>query len=136
MSKIVAVTGATGFVGPHLVAALARHGWTPRLLVRRLSPVPSFPGTTIELVLGDLEDEAALSRLVDGADAVVHAAGLIKARHTADFLRVNRDGTARLSAASAGKLFLLLSSLAAREPRLSPITISGERFSIPNQGRR
>jgi len=49
------------------------------------------------VVLGDLSDEAALKRLVDGADAVVHAAGLIKARQPADFMAVNRDGTALLS---------------------------------------
>ena len=51
-----------------------------RLLVRRWSPLPSLAGVEAEIVLGDLADEAALRRLVDGADTVVHAAGLIKAR--------------------------------------------------------
>ena len=44
MSKLVAVTGVTGFVGPHLVAALARRGFKLRLLVRRWSPLPSLDG--------------------------------------------------------------------------------------------
>jgi nucleoside-diphosphate-sugar epimerase len=118
--KLVAVTGATGFVGPHLVAALARHGWKIRLLVRRWSPLPSLAGVEADLVLGDVADEAALRRLVDGADTVIHAAGLIKARRSSDFMAVNRDGTALVSALAPTARFVLLSSLAAREPRLSP----------------
>jgi nucleoside-diphosphate-sugar epimerase len=119
VAKLAAVTGATGFVGPHLVAGLARHGWKLRLLIRRWTPLPSLPGVEAEIVWGDLSDEASLRALVDGADAVVHAAGLIKARRPENFEAVNRDGTARLSAAAPGLPFLLLSSLAAREPQLS-----------------
>jgi nucleoside-diphosphate-sugar epimerase len=124
VTKVAAITGATGFVGPHLVAALARHGWTFRLLLRRWTPLPSLPGVEAEIIWGDLSDEASLKRLVAGADAVVHAAGLIKARRPIDFDRVNRDGTARLSALAPDIPFLLLSSLAAREPQLSPYAAS------------
>jgi nucleoside-diphosphate-sugar epimerase len=120
VTRLVAVTGATGFVGSHLVAALARHGWKIRLLVRRWSPLPSLAGVEAELVLGDVSDEAALRLLVDGADTVIHAAGLIKARRPADFMAVNRDGTALVSALAPSARFVLLSSLAAREPLLSP----------------
>jgi nucleoside-diphosphate-sugar epimerase len=122
--KVAAVTGATGFVGPHLVAALARHGWKLRLLIRRWTPLPSLAGVDAEIVWGDLSDAASLEALVAGADAVVHAAGLIKARRPAEFEAVNRDGTARLSALSPDVPFLLLSSLAAREPQLSPYAAS------------
>jgi len=76
------------------------------------------------MVLGDLGDEAALKRLVEGADVVVHAAGLIKARRPSEFMAVNRDGTALLSALAPDARFLLLSSLAAREPQLSPYAAS------------
>jgi len=124
LPKLVAVTGATGFVGPHLVSALARRGFRLRLLIRRWSPLPSLAGVEADMVLGDLSDEAALKRLVAGADAVVHAAGLIKARRPDDFMRVNRDGTALLSALAPDALFVLLSSLAAREPQLSPYAAS------------
>jgi 2-alkyl-3-oxoalkanoate reductase len=120
VSRLVAVTGATGFVGPHLVAALVRHGWKIRLLVRRWSPLPSLAGVEADLVLGDVADEAALRRLVDGADTVIHAGGLIKARRSSDFMAVNRDGTAHASALAPTARFVLLSSLAAREPLLSP----------------
>ncbi len=120
MARLVAVTGVTGFVGPHLIAALARRGFKLRLLVRRWSPLPSLAGIDAEIVLGDLEDPTALARLISGADAVIHAAGLIKARSPADFFRINRDATARLAALAPQPLFILLSSLAAREPQLSP----------------
>ena len=52
----IAVTGATGFVGQHLVSALARHGWKLRLLVRRWSPLPSLAGVDAEIVLANLGD--------------------------------------------------------------------------------
>jgi uncharacterized protein YbjT (DUF2867 family) len=121
---LAAVTGASGFVGPHLLSALARHGWKVRLLLRRWSPLPSLAGVEAEIVWGDLDDPAACARLVAGVDAVVHAAGLIKARDPAAFLAVNRDGTARLAALAPDTPFLLLSSLAAREPALSPYAAS------------
>jgi nucleoside-diphosphate-sugar epimerase len=121
---LAAVTGATGFVGPHLIAALARHGWTLRLLIRRWTPLPSLAGVDAEIVWGDLTDEAALRRLVRGADAVVHAAGVIKARRLEDFQAINGTGTARLSSVAPNVPFLLLSSLAAREPQLSPYAAS------------
>lgn len=60
MNRLVAVTGATGFVGLHLVSALARRGLKLRLLVRRWSPLPSLPGVEAEIVQGDLADESAL----------------------------------------------------------------------------
>jgi nucleoside-diphosphate-sugar epimerase len=137
VSKLVAVTGATGFVGPHLVAALARRGWSLRLLVRRWSPLPSLAGVDAEIVLGDLASEPALRRLVDGVDAVVHAAGLIKARTPSDFQSVNRDSTALLSALAPDALFILLSSLAAGEPRLSAYATSkraGEEVVVTRSG--
>ena len=124
MTQLVAVTGITGFVGPHLVAALARRGFKLRLLVRRWSPLPSLASVEADMVLGDLGDEPALKRLVEGADVVVHAAGLIKARRPSEFMAVNRDGTALLSALAPDARFLLLSSLAAREPQLSPYAAS------------
>ena len=124
MSRLVAVTGATGFVGSHLVSALARRGFRLRLLIRRWKPLPPLAGVEAEIVLGDLSDEAALGRLVAGVDAVVHAGALIKARRPADFHRVNADGTARVAKYAGDTPFVLLSSLAAREPLLSPYAAS------------
>jgi nucleoside-diphosphate-sugar epimerase len=121
--RVVAVTGATGFLGLHLVAALAREGAQVRILVRRASEHELWRGIPLDVVPGSLEDARALERLAAGAGTIVHVAGLIKARDRAAFLRTNRDGTraiaqaARLYAPEAR--FIAISSLAAREPQLS-----------------
>lgn len=118
---VVAVTGATGFLGRHLVRALARNGWTPRVLVRRDPIHPLWRDIEVEIVAGDLKTPGALDRLCRGADVVIHLAGLIKAATLNDFNAVNRDGAraAALAAKAAGAKFILVSSLAAREPQLS-----------------
>ncbi len=128
MRRIVAVTGATGFLGLHLVKALAREGVLIRILARR-DPVHEFwAGIEYETVFGDIADAAALARLVAGADAVVHAAGVIAARSRAEFLAVNRDGAeemARVARRVAPRArFILVSTLAAREPRISDYAFS------------
>jgi hypothetical protein len=80
------VTGATGFIGRHLVAALHQAGFRLRLLLRREPDVPEWRGLPApEVVAGALDDEAARERLVEGADVVIHLAGLIKAARRADF---------------------------------------------------
>ncbi len=120
---IAALTGATGFLGRHLVAALDAQGYKVRILTRRDPVDELWAGIEIDVVPGTLEDPMALERLVDGAAAVVHAAGLIKARSRADFMRVNRDGTERLARLAEERVpeayFLLVSSLAASRPELS-----------------
>ncbi|MBV9834501.1 MAG: NAD(P)-dependent oxidoreductase [Alphaproteobacteria bacterium] len=124
MSRLVAVTGATGFIGQHLLKLLASRGHRLRLLVRSLPSSLPVCDPPIELQPGDLRDRAALERLVEGADAVVHLAGAIKALTEADFHAVNVDAVAALAGATARHAqldahFLLMSSLAARESALS-----------------
>ena len=135
-APLVAVTGGTGFLGRHAVAALARQGWRVRMLLRDGGgTAEGLPAA--ETIRGDLGDAEALCRLVAGADAVVHLAGLTKASREADFLAVNRDGSARLAAAIAGAApgarLVLVSSLAAREPGISPYAASkraGEEAAV------
>lgn len=128
LPPLAAITGGTGFLGLHLVPALAQAGFRLRLLARRPIAHPAFETLGFETVPGSLEDEAALAALVQGADVVVHAAGLTKARGRAEFLRANRDGTAALARiarrTAPGARFLLISSLAAREPQLSDYAFS------------
>ena len=74
----VLVTGATGFTGGHLARALAARGDTVRALVRE----PARAAATlpdIELVRGDLTDEASLARAVDGVETVYNIAALYRA---------------------------------------------------------
>ena len=117
MSQVLAVTGGTGFVGQHLLRVARESGHPLRALTRR----PQAPEEGIVWVRGDLGDPASLDELLDGADAVIHIAGLISGS-PAEFAAVNVGGTAALltAASRAGVRRLIhISSLAAREPALS-----------------
>src|SRR5690349_8571260 len=131
MGRLAAVTGATGFIGRHTVAALRRRGWDIRILARRHPADLLSPYHRLELVLGDVHDEGALERLVDGAEAIVHLAGLVKALTPEDFYAVNETGTERLLRAANRRnptaALVHVSSLAAREPALSPYCDSKRR---------
>ena len=124
---IVAVTGATGFVGRHLIAALAGEaGVSVRALARR--PAPDIEAAGATLVRGGLEDAGALSALTDGAGAVVHCAGVVAAPRASDFHAANAEGTAAvLRAADPAARLVHVSSLAAREPGLSAYAASKRR---------
>ncbi|MEW6167314.1 MAG: NAD-dependent epimerase/dehydratase family protein [Pseudomonadota bacterium] len=127
-ARLVAVTGATGFIGRHLVVALAAAGWQLRLLLRREPDVPEWRSLRPQVVAGDLGDAAALARLVDGADAVIHLAGLIKAARRHQFFAVNHDGAVRLAGiarqGAPDARFVHVSTIAAREPGLSDYAAS------------
>lgn len=76
-------------------------------------------------MIGDLGDEAALGRLCDRADLVIHNAGLVKARSRAAFDAVNVAGARRVALAAArAPHTLFVSSLTAREPHLSHYSAS------------
>ncbi len=76
---LVLVTGATGFIGSHTVAALRRDGHDVRILVRdpgRVAPALDPHGVVdVSVALGDMTDPGAVSAAVQGCDAVIHAAG-------------------------------------------------------------
>ncbi|MET0239069.1 MAG: NAD-dependent epimerase/dehydratase family protein [Sphingobium sp.] len=115
---IIALTGATGFLGGAVLERLVENGHAVRALARR--PQPERAG--VAWVGGDLANPAALAALVAGADAVIHVAGAINAPDRAAFAAANAEG-ARLLAerarASGATRFILVSSLSAREPQLS-----------------
>lgn len=124
---LVALTGGTGFIGVHLAMALHQAGYRLRLLTRRLPVHPLLSGFRFEAVPGDLDDRDALRRLTEGAAAVVHLAGAIKARSKAEFFAANAAGVENLAAvaqASGTSRFVLVSSLAAREPLISDYAAS------------
>jgi nucleoside-diphosphate-sugar epimerase len=114
----IAVTGGTGFVGSRFLDVAVQAGQQVRALTRRAQE----PRDCIGWVEGSLDDPDSLRRLVTGCAAIVHVAGVINARDGAGFQRGNVDGTlAMLAAATAGGItrFVHVSSLAAREPKLS-----------------
>ena len=113
----VLITGASGFLGSHISEAFAADGHTVRLLVRRTSS-RKFLTFPYEEAPGDVTDPASLRISLEGVDAVVHAAGLIKARSDNEFAAVNERGTANLvqaalDVAPALKRFIYISSIAA-----------------------
>lgn len=139
----VAVTGATGFIGRHLLPTLIEAGYQVRALTRR-DPPPELQALadSVTWVRGSLSQKEALLSLVQGADAVVHGAGAIKALNREIFFAMNGEGTANvLEAATAQPTpprFVHISSLAAREPHLSPYAASkrlGEENVLASQGK-
>lgn len=125
---VAALTGASGFLGRALARHLHQDGWRVRVLARRPLDMALWDSPAPEEVRGDLADQAALDALVDGADVVIHAAGLVKARNGADFLAANATGAANVALAVVAHApdarMVLVSSLAAREPQLSDYAAS------------
>jgi len=115
---LIAVTGATGFVGRHIAAVLTRRGHAVRALVRRPIQARTLANLGVELVPGDLADVAALTTLTRGAHAVVHLVGIIVEKGPATFHAVHVDGTRRVveAARQAGiERFVHMSAVGARD---------------------
>ena len=116
--QTLAITGATGFVGEHLLNLAVRAGFPVRALTRRRQD--DRPNVT--WVDGSLEKPASLDELCAGADVVIHIAGVVNAPDRQGFETGNVAGTLAMveAAKKAGcKRFLHVSSLAARQPDLS-----------------
>ncbi len=111
MPKAV-VTGATGFVGSHLVDVLLERGWQVAALVRRSSNGRWLDGKPVERIEAALDNGAALPE----CDVVFHVAGLIRADTYPEFLAGNRDLAVRVFEASRARRFVHVSSLAAAGP--------------------
>lgn len=115
----VAVTGATGFIGSALLQSLIKEGWKIKALARR----PRANDEFTQWIEGDLDNLDALQSLVENVSAVVHCAGRVRGSSLDDFIATNVAGTRNLVRASIRQAspprFLLISSLAARQPELS-----------------
>lgn len=118
--KTVLVTGASGFIGRHLVAALVERGCHVRCLVRRSSCVRPLTRVGAELWRGDVTDSESLGPAVAGVDVVFHSAGLTRALRVAELMRVNGQGTWNVAQACAAQprppVLVYVSSLAAAGP--------------------
>ncbi len=115
---ILALTGATGFVGSHLLDRALAEGHEVRALTRRPQP----PRDGVAWVEGALDRPDSLAALVAGANATIHVAGVVNAPDRAGFAAGNAAGTAAMLAAAAQagvRRFVHVSSLAAREADLS-----------------
>ena len=113
---MIAVTGATGFIGRHLVARLAASGRKVRAIVRpgsRRTPPPEAHDTRFVALT-----DPHLAGAFEDVDLVVHLAGCVRARTIDEFTRSNVDGTRAVAqAAAANHAWLIhVSSLAAAGP--------------------
>ena len=95
------VTGATGFVGSHVVRLLRMRGERVRILVRRSSPPQNIQGLGCEIVVGDLRDASSLVRCVQGCRWVYHIAADYRlwARNPQEIYESNVAGTRNLLSA-------------------------------------
>lgn len=131
------LTGGTGFLGGHVARALCAEGWSVRLLARDPARARGglLEGLPVEIVPGDLSDGERLARQVDGARAIVHVAGLVKARSLRDYRAVNVDATRLLLAAASRSapdaVWVQVSSQAAAGPARAGRPVGDADESLP-----
>jgi nucleoside-diphosphate-sugar epimerase len=116
-SPLIALTGATGFIGRHLLRELPKRGYRLRVLLRRPSPSAMDSASA---VVGDLARPQNMSAALAGVDAIIHSAGIAHAmsgRPEDDYRVLNTEATiglARAAERSGVKRFVFLSSIRAQ----------------------
>ncbi|EMI15725.1 NAD-dependent epimerase/dehydratase [Rhodopirellula maiorica SM1] len=114
------VTGASGFIGTHLVRELTRRGYEVSCLVREKSDRSRLEPFTPRFVIGDVTDPESIANALHGIDEVYHLAGVTKALHVRDYARINEHGVAKVSKCCAERqqppVLTVVSSLAAAGP--------------------
>lgn len=141
MTERVLVTGATGFIGHHLVRALIEEGAQVTCLIRPTSIRTSLESLDVSFTEGDTTILETLIGPTSKAEVVYHLAGTTAALHTSDYQRVNEHGTGNLASACAQcaspPVLVVVSSIGAAGPSLSGRLISeGDPPSpVSNYGR-
>lgn len=138
----ILLTGGTGFVGSHIAEQLSAAGRKVRALARKTSDTTflrSLDG--VELVEGAVDDRASLDKAAEGVEAVIHCAGLVKARGADEFRLVNTVGTENVLAAArkhGARRFVYVSSQTVAGPSDSagtPLRSSAAPRPVTHYGR-
>ncbi|HZH50720.1 MAG TPA: NAD-dependent epimerase/dehydratase family protein [Microvirga sp.] len=133
-APLIALTGATGFIGQYLLKELPKRGYRIRVLLRRPSEVPE--GAT-SAVIGDIAQPYNMAAALRDVDAVIHSAGLAHAmsgRPEDDYRAINTEATIKLAQAAerAGvKRFVFLSSIRAQSGPVAEGVLTEERSCAP-----
>jgi dihydroflavonol-4-reductase len=141
-NKIAVVTGATGFVGSHLVDLLLKENYKVRCITRKTSSLKWLEGKNIEIFDTGLLDKEGLRIAFKDAGYIYHVAGVVKSKKPEGYFKGNVD-TARTLLEVAEefkeniKRFLIVSSLTVAGPALNdkPLTESDECKPITTYGR-
>lgn len=131
------ITGATGFVGSHLVDALISRGYQVRCLKRKTSSTKWLDGKNIEFVEGDLFSDDVLEKALADVDYVFNIAGVVKAKNTEGFRKANFFATKNLievcSRVNPGlKKFVHISSQAVCGPSSDLVPMTEEYTPRPH----
>ncbi len=121
---LIALTGATGFLGSHIADTLLERGYRVRASVRATSSLRWLEGKSVETLPVDLTDPGDCRRFLQGTSGIIHCAGVVTAPSEEIYHRANVTTTARLLEAAAtawaggeaSPSFVLISSLAAHGP--------------------
>lgn len=139
----VLLTGGSGFLGSHVAEQLSLAGDEVVALVRKSSSVRFLESLDrVSFAYGAVEDRSAVREAMRGVDAVIHCAGLVKARDEGEFFRTNAGGTENLLDAARDvapdlQRFVLVSSLAAIGPSVDgrPIPPDSSPKPVTKYGR-
>jgi len=141
MSAIL-VTGASGFIGHHVVRTLLARGKQPRCFVRPTSNVQTLEEWGVELVYGDINNVSSIFRAARGCEAIFHVAACVSSVNSRDFYVANTEGTKNvLDAAIASRMtppkLVYFSSLAAAGPARNkvPLTTASPLHSVSHYGK-
>lgn len=123
----VLVTGAAGFVGSAVARAALRQGYAVRVLVRASSPRRNLDGLDAEVAEGDMRDQPAVERALDGVRYLLHVAADYRlwAPEPAQIARNNLDGTqAVMRAALARRVERVVVTSSVATLRVGPSTLA------------
>jgi nucleoside-diphosphate-sugar epimerase len=117
MTMLLALTGATGFIGRYLLREMPKRGHRVRALLRRPAPVP---GQTTSAIIGDLGKRQYMSTALEGVHAVIHSGGFapgMSGDPNDDYRLLDMEATidlARAAQRAGAKRFVFLSSIRAQ----------------------